>query len=76
MGGARVRARIVLRKAVPSDVPLLVEHRLRMWEEIGGVSPAALRAHAPTYRRWLLPRLTSGRLWGYVAGVRRGEIGG
>ncbi len=47
-----------------------------MWEEIGGVSPAALRAHAPTYRRWLLPRLTSGRLWGYVAGVRGGEIGG
>lgn len=48
------------RRADPSDVPLLVRHRLGMFTEIGGRSPRQLRAHAAVYRRWLLPRLRSG----------------
>jgi len=49
------------------DLTTLVNHRRKMWEEMGIRDRAALRKHDTTYRRWAGTRLRSGRLLGWVA---------
>jgi GNAT superfamily N-acetyltransferase len=39
-----------------------VDHRHRMWAEIGGRTPRQLAVHDGVYRRWILPRLRSGEV--------------
>ena len=41
---------------------MLVDHRHRMFEEIGGFALRALKEHDRAYRKWLGPRLRSGEL--------------
>jgi GNAT superfamily N-acetyltransferase len=59
-----------LRRATLRDVPLLVHHRRRMWEDIGRHTEAALDAADPVYRRWLAQRLRSGTAAGFVVEAR------
>jgi GNAT superfamily N-acetyltransferase len=56
-----------LRPATLADADLLVRHRIGMWRDIGNRTPAAIRAHAPVYRRWMLPRMRSGAFVAFVA---------
>jgi GNAT superfamily N-acetyltransferase len=58
-----------LRRATVQDLDLLVRHRRRMWEDIGGFTLAQLDAADPVYRRWARARLRSGTLVGWVAVV-------
>ena len=44
---------------------------------MGDVSPRAIRAYLPTFRRWFRRELRSRRLWGYIAETPAGvAIGG
>ncbi len=58
---------IRLRKARPTDLRVLVEHRHRMWSDVGGRSEKEIATHYRAYRRWLASRLGSGELFGFVA---------
>jgi GNAT superfamily N-acetyltransferase len=48
-------------------ISLLSTHRRRMWEEIGWFTKKELRTHERNYRRWLRPRLKSGRVTAFIA---------
>jgi len=57
-----------------SDGSILVRHRRRMWEDIGGRTRAELdRADGP-YRRWLATETAHGRLRGFVAEAADGTV--
>jgi GNAT superfamily N-acetyltransferase len=58
---------IVLRRATLRDLDVLVSHRRRMWEDIGGFTHEELVGADPVYRRWARNRLRSGGLVGWVA---------
>lgn len=64
-------ARARLRRATLKDLDLLVLHRRRMWEDIGGRTRGQLDAADGVYRRWARSRLQSGKLVGWIA-----EVGG
>lgn len=55
-----------LRAATLDDVPLLVRHRRRMWEDIAKFTPEELEAADPPYRRWVRQRLRSGHVVAWV----------
>jgi GNAT superfamily N-acetyltransferase len=61
-----VSRKLSIRRATVRDVDLLVRHRRRMWEEIGGFTLAQIVAADPVYRRWARARLRSGTLVGWV----------
>jgi GNAT superfamily N-acetyltransferase len=50
------------RRATPSDWKVLVDHRHRMFAEIGGKTARQLSAHDRLYLRWMKPRIRSGEL--------------
>ncbi|MCI4333691.1 MAG: GNAT family N-acetyltransferase [Thermoplasmata archaeon] len=57
-GAARRRQpALTVRRATEEDVPLLVAHRVAMFEEMGDRPARVLARHAPAYARWLRPRL-------------------
>lgn len=60
MGRAR------LRRATLEDLDVLVVHRRKMWEDIGGKTRAELDAADRVYRRWARSRLKSGTLVGWI----------
>jgi GNAT superfamily N-acetyltransferase len=47
-----------------------------MWRDIGGRTEAELRRHLPVYRRWLVPRLRTGRIFGIMAETEEGAVVG
>ncbi|MCI4348230.1 MAG: GNAT family N-acetyltransferase [Thermoplasmata archaeon] len=51
-----------LRRASASEGRLLVDHRHRMWIDVGGRTSKQISAHDPVYRRWILPRVRSGEV--------------
>ncbi|MCI4352767.1 MAG: GNAT family N-acetyltransferase [Thermoplasmata archaeon] len=59
---ARLGNRWLMRRASVSEGKLLVDHRHRMWEDVGGRTPKQLTAHDPVYRRWILPRVRTGEV--------------
>ncbi|MCI4319392.1 MAG: GNAT family N-acetyltransferase [Thermoplasmata archaeon] len=63
--GVPTRA-FTLRRATRRDLPVLIEHRLGMWREIGGHSETALARHAPAYRRWLDEEWRGGRFVAFL----------
>ena len=64
-----------LRRASDAEWRLLVDHRHRMWADIGGRTPSQLLAHDKVYRRWLRPRIRSGEVILLVVEVRnRGVV--
>jgi GNAT superfamily N-acetyltransferase len=62
-----------LRKATLGDLDVLVVHRRRMWQEIGGRTARQLDAADPAYRRWLRARLSSGTCAAFLV-EERGAI--
>lgn len=58
--------RAMLRPGEPKDVDLLVRHRRRMWEDIGGHEESALDAADTPYRAWLEARLRDGTLAAFI----------
>ena len=70
-----------LRRATARDLPILVEHRHRMWEELSRteahlreISPARLAATDRIYRRWLKEHLARGRLYILLGVEKDGRI--
>lgn len=72
-GGAIARVRV--RRATARDLPLLVEHRRRMWAAIGGYSRRELRASDIPYHRWLRREVTARRLVAFIAEARGAAVG-
>ncbi len=68
MAGYRVR------RAAARDTYILVLHRRRMWEDIGGRTPEQLDAADPVYRRWYLRETKAGRYVAFVAENPRGRV--
>ena len=64
----------VVRRAGLRDLDLLVLHRRKMWEDIGGRTARDLDAADPVYRRWARQRIKSGRLVGWVVEVRGAPV--
>ncbi len=56
-----------IRRARKADLPLLVLHRRRMWQEIGGYTPRELDRHDRDYRRWVRGETAAGRFLAFVA---------
>ena len=66
----RMRPRVRVRPATLKDLPVLVRHRRRMWEDIDREGPPRgdlLDAADRVYRRWAGARLRSGALRGFIA---------
>jgi GNAT superfamily N-acetyltransferase len=55
-----------LRSAAARDLPTLVDHRRRMFREIGRWSSVALARSAVAYRRWARREIAAHRLVGFV----------
>lgn len=63
-----------LRRATPRDIDVLVRHRRGMWAEILNATPHEMDAADRAYRRWLRPKLASGKVVGFVVEAGRGEV--
>jgi GNAT superfamily N-acetyltransferase len=72
-----VAPRLRIRRATFADLPHLVLHRRRMWEDMGVTDRKALDAADPVYRRWLKARLEAGEAGAWVAEAEgAGIVGG
>lgn len=72
----RRRGGFALRAARAADLELLVAHRRRMWEAIGGgFTDAEMARHDRAYRPWLRRRLGSGLAAAVVAWEGRRAVG-
>ena len=65
-GGSKV-GHVTYRRATNADIRVLVDHRHRMWSDIGNRTEAEITEHDSRYRRWARNRLRSGELRGCVA---------
>ncbi len=63
-----------VRQATRRDTVVLVAHRRRMWEDIGGRTPEQLDAADPVYRRWYLKEAKAGRYVAFVAEDGEGRV--
>jgi len=68
--------RLTYRRTTVADIPLLVDHRHRMWSEIGNRTEAEISEHDARYRPWATDRLRSGELVGVVAESQAGSAAG
>lgn len=59
--------RVTYRRTTVADLETLVDHRHRMWSDIGHRTEADISEHDARYRAWARSRLRSGELVGYVA---------
>ncbi len=57
----------VLRRARAADLPLLVDHRHRMWIDIGGRLRRDVNRSDAVYRRWIRARLAAHEAVGWIA---------
>ena len=65
--------RLAYRRTTTTDLPLLVDHRHRMWTDIAHHTEAQISDHDLRYRPWAKRRLASGELAGVVAETREGR---
>jgi len=61
------RDRVTYRTTTVADLELLIDHRHRMWSDIGHRTEAEITEHDAHYRPWARSRLRSGELVGCVA---------
>jgi GNAT superfamily N-acetyltransferase len=66
------RVRLTVRRATESDIDLLVEHRVAMFQEMGDRPARVIARHAPAYVRWLRPRLRTADVVAWVVEHPRG----
>lgn len=72
-------ARLRVRRATARDLDVLVEHRRRMWVDMGELDPESPAAAAAdrVYRRWARAKLRQkGRFAGFIAELDGREVGG
>ena len=62
--------RLTYRRTTVADIPLLIDHRHRMWSDIGNRTEAEITEHDARYRPWAVQRLRSGELVGVVSEAR------
>ena len=70
----RTRSRVTYRRTTTDDLEVLVDHRHRMWIDIGRHTEREVAEHDPRYRRWARPRLRSGELVGCVVESPSGSV--
>lgn len=63
-----------LRRTMRRDEPLLVRHRRRMWEDIGGRTVEELDRADEPYRHWLRCETAARRIIGFLAETETGEV--
>ena len=62
-----------LRRARLDDLPLLLDHRQKMWRDIGGWRDSQLRRSIPAYRRWVRAEWRRGKFLAFLAIDRDGK---
>jgi GNAT superfamily N-acetyltransferase len=68
--------RLRLRTTTARDLPTLVRHRRRMWEDIGGRTRAELDRADPAYRRWVVRETRAHRFIGFLIEDGDGRVAG
>jgi GNAT superfamily N-acetyltransferase len=71
--GRRRREPLRVRWAGVRDLPTLVRHRRRMWEEIRPFPAAELDRHDVVYRRWVREEMAAGRFRAVMVETRAGR---
>ena len=66
---------IIMRPVDIGDLDLICRHRHEMFREHGTSHADLVRMAAP-FRRWLSPRLTDGRYFGFIAEDHGRQVGG
>ena len=61
------RSHARLRRGTVDDLDLLLEHRHRMFQDMGGRTEKDIREHDVRYRRWVVPRMRQRKLIAVVA---------
>ncbi len=64
--------------ATSNDIEILVNHRLCMWQDIldAREERVELPGNEERTHKWIAEKLTSGKLIGYIARTKKGEIAG
>lgn len=62
--------------ARPSDLDLLVEHRLRMWHDIHPEFGTKIEKSRAYTRKWIKGKLSAGELIGFIARAQDGSVAG
>ena len=62
-----------LRRATTKDIPLLVQHRRKMFEEMASPTEEELSVHDASYRAWAREMMKRGLLHVYVVETRSGQ---
>ena len=62
-----------LRRATSKDIPLLVQHRHKMFEEMAGPAEEELRVHDESYRIWAREMMKRKLLHCYVVETSGGK---
>ncbi|MGP8159054.1 MAG: GNAT family N-acetyltransferase [Thermoplasmata archaeon] len=68
------RTRVTYRRVTIADLPLLVDHRHRMWSDIATRSEREITEHDARFRRWARSLLANGELIGWVAESPTGSV--
>jgi GNAT superfamily N-acetyltransferase len=68
--------RVRVRTANRTDLPLLVQHRRRMWEDIGNRTKAELDHADNPYKRWVVRETRARRFVGFIAETPNGSVAG
>ena len=69
-----LRGRVKLRRASLRDLDVLVRQRRGMWVDMGEKNRAKLADESRVYRGWVRSKLKTGRVVGWVAETKRGDI--
>jgi GNAT superfamily N-acetyltransferase len=64
----------IIRQAILADLPTIVSHRRRMFEDMGHSNPDLLNAAEPEYTRWIQERMENGRYLGWLAVEPGGRV--
>ena len=65
-----------LRPTTLKDLDLLVNHRQRMWRDIGRWKGPELVRASPVYRRWVRREVRAGRFYGFLVETEDGNPAG
>ena len=68
------RGRVRFRRATLLDLDVLVRQRRGMWVDMGERDRAKLAEESRVFRRWVRSRLKTGRVVGWLAETKRGDV--
>lgn len=73
---AKPELTLKLRRATEDDLDTLVDHRRRMWADIGRFTTKERRAEGPIYRRWAKREMRAGQLYALIVETDAGVVAG